>query len=814
MTAKLAFALSMYALLLLLSACGIEGSGVTVAGSGGVTVAGVVTAKGSIFVNGIELDTRGAVITIDGRAAAEADLAVGQIVVVEGELDDGGTTGSAQRVAVGTIVAGPISAIDLPLNRITILGQTIELDPNTIIEPLIAGKPLGGLALGDDVEINGFADSMGDVSARRIVPRGPNTPLQINGYVSNLDSASKQFTINAQVVRYGAAALVGFGARALENAPVRVTGVGLDASGALEAKEVIYRDPRLPGAQDDAALLQGWITRFAAENDFDVDGHPVVTTSATRIIGQVAFLNGLRLDAFVTVTGDLTADGTVEASEVRLTNLISLDSVINPFDSVDTGAQYVSGYLRQGSCRVTSETGIRIDGVPSDYAALRAGDVATIYEHTEGPTPTTDSLCLAIEVEHHVRGPLESKPGDSLRFTVMGQNVWLVADAHAQLDLIDLGDIVEVSGHLTADGEILASGVHGTNANAGYRVIGLARSVDPLAGSFELGSLTIDYSNAVVSGFAGNAPAEGDRVLVISETAPAAGLLRADAVGYTGGMPRGAVLAQVLPQGLITRLASAGDFDVEGRRFVEPPASISLLDPVPERRCDLDKLHLDMSFESLMTHGNEAGAPPTYFWALCPPGRRIDARGPYLTPNDAHYFDGAGLSGPIEAIDVDRRTLRVAGFDVALNPATLLTRFEGSRETGLGVTTPLTLSELLIGERAQVTIKTLANMPDARPVSMVWLGDAVTLDSEVVISSYIESATEPDLTLSPGLRFTVPPTTTFTMSDCYGSHDVEAADFWYAASWYPDVTVFGITSGSEFVPQHIEWTDYCCQGGC
>ena len=104
---------------------GIEGSGRR------VTSAGVVTAIGSIEVNGVEYDVSGAAITIDGQPARESELEVGNVVIVEGLVESGGATGRAVRVTADNTLAGPIESIGIDQDSFRVLGQSVEIDAAT-----------------------------------------------------------------------------------------------------------------------------------------------------------------------------------------------------------------------------------------------------------------------------------------------------------------------------------------------------------------------------------------------------------------------------------------------------------------------------------------------------------------------------------------------------------------------------------------------------------------------------------------------------------------------------------------------------------
>lgn len=304
----------LYGLLALVSGCGtgasdtlrtgIEGSGQR------ITASGVVTAIGSIFVNGVEYDVDTATITINGSPARPSDLAPGHVTIVEGRLSADGMRGVATRVTAEIAVAGPIAAVDTPLHRLVILGQTVAVDSSTVIDERLDGTAVSGLNVDQDVEVSGFADSAGVLHAKRIERRRTATPLLVTGYATHVDATARTFSVNGQVVSYAAATLLGFGSRALEGARVRIVATRVD-QGTLIADAVELKDLRLPGERGGAAVLQGLITRFGSEVDFDVDGRAVVATTTTTTEGVV------QLDALVVVSGALSANGIVEATDVR-----------------------------------------------------------------------------------------------------------------------------------------------------------------------------------------------------------------------------------------------------------------------------------------------------------------------------------------------------------------------------------------------------------------------------------------------------------------------------------------------------------------
>ena len=245
----------------------------------------------------------------------------------------GTTVRAAKSVAASIAVAGRVSAIDLASNRITILGQQIEIDAATQIVGAVDGEPLGGLGVGSDIEVSGFADSSGVLFARSIQPRRAVTPLRITGRVTNLDNAMRRMQIGGQVVNYSNATLTGLNGHALDSATVQVSAEMVGSNGELLATDVSYVDLRVPCTVGDTADLEGWGTRYVRNTDFDVDGHAITTTSATIMQGPLDNISVVRLDAFVRVTGKVIGNGVVEEAEIVTVNSVNLGSVVNRIDS-------------------------------------------------------------------------------------------------------------------------------------------------------------------------------------------------------------------------------------------------------------------------------------------------------------------------------------------------------------------------------------------------------------------------------------------------------------------------------------------------
>jgi hypothetical protein len=235
------------------------------------------------------------------------------------------------------------------------------------------------------------------------------------------------------------------------------------------------------------------------------------------------------------------------------------------------GSVYVNGVRYD-----TSAADIEIDGAKVNLSELRVGQIIDLKGHVQGGSSSADQ----ISYKHNLEGPITDIGDQS--FVAMGQTVLVGADTSfgtgispASIEGLEVGDDVEVSGLLDADGRIEATRVDLWSGSGPYDVFGTATEVDTAVKTFHITGLLVDYSSANVEDFPTGSPAEGDLVL---------------ATGFEFG-DDGEFLAtrielrydqQMLPEagdkvhveGLITRFESATDFDVAGMAVTTTPGTV------------------------------------------------------------------------------------------------------------------------------------------------------------------------------------------------------------------------------------------------
>lgn len=333
---------------LLIVSCGgglTVGTGGGIGGTGATAVSvGPITQFGSIFVNGVEYDLKSASIVVnglpatgsageDGNQIALNNLAVGQVVKVQGTINADGATGAATQVSFSSDVTGPIDSvtqIDAATKQIVVLGQTVIVDNTTQFKNI----DLNGLTAGIVVEVSGLVNSNGTLHATYMEKTAdfyiPGNPIEVKGTIQNLDNPLGTFTLNNQTVDYTNASLKGI--TSLQNGQfVEVTGVGFTAANALQATSIQLESEGLGTTEAQRAEVEGFVTAVPATGSFIISKQTVQTTAST------VYRGGLAADIAVGVK--LEVEGTLQSGILTATQITFKDDVVLQGNvlGVDTG---------------------------------------------------------------------------------------------------------------------------------------------------------------------------------------------------------------------------------------------------------------------------------------------------------------------------------------------------------------------------------------------------------------------------------------------------------------------------------------------
>ncbi len=136
---------------------GIGGTGIVA--DSGLGIIGRITGYGSIFVNGIEIETTArSDLRVDGQTQTISRFHLGDVVEVL--TQDNRPYTQATRINLRHEAIGPIEQIDNDSQQLSILGQRVRLGATA--------TPPMHLAAGDWVAVAGFRDAQGVIHASRI----------------------------------------------------------------------------------------------------------------------------------------------------------------------------------------------------------------------------------------------------------------------------------------------------------------------------------------------------------------------------------------------------------------------------------------------------------------------------------------------------------------------------------------------------------------------------------------------------------------------------------------------------------------------
>lgn len=360
--------LASFALMAALALFSCGGGGVDMAGGGiggtGKSV-GAITAKGSIFVNGVEFDTGNAEITLDDTTLPVGDdssLQIGMVAKVKGIFNDDGMTGEAEKIEVENEVQGTIAQI-LSADSFTVNGQEVITDGKTILDP-----PSFTPAQNDPVEVHGQRDSSGIIRATRVERIEADPVDEVKGFVSGFTDTSAPFTLINGAASITVVLEFGFTSNGsiADGLLVELHGTFDGASNTFTADTVDIEDiedEAFDFREGDEFEVEGFVTEFSVHpGTFRVNGEPVQTTPSTRFEGGVP--EDLADNVKVEAEGDVISGGVLLADKIEFKDAIRIESNVE-----DKGSDDVT--LLGITVRITSQTEVNVSG---GFGAINAGD--------------------------------------------------------------------------------------------------------------------------------------------------------------------------------------------------------------------------------------------------------------------------------------------------------------------------------------------------------------------------------------------------------------------------------------------------------
>lgn len=298
----------------------VTGGGI---GGTGITVQGIMT-KGSIIVNGITFDAVGADIREDDDPATEDELQDGMKVILKGEINDDGVTGTAFIVEARDEVQGRVTNLDTEGNppSFQVLQQTVFTDDLTVFSDFPDSDPDDITDMDNDqfVEVHGLRDADRNIRATRVellADVGSPDPeeAELKGIVSGL--SGNIFFIGLQEIDFSSATIEPAGATISDGDLVEVEGsLSADILIATKVEREDLEDEEFKPDEGEEIEIEGFVTEFTVHpGDFKVDGVSVRTLSSTEFEhgSEQDLLNGIEVE----VEGYVSDEGIFLVEEVE-----------------------------------------------------------------------------------------------------------------------------------------------------------------------------------------------------------------------------------------------------------------------------------------------------------------------------------------------------------------------------------------------------------------------------------------------------------------------------------------------------------------
>jgi len=316
-----------------------------------------------------------------------------------------------------------------------------------------------------------------------------------------------------------------------------------------------------------------------------------------------------------------------------------------------------------------------------------------------------------------------------------------------------------------ADGSIRATRIESKVAGTALlQVIGTAASTDSTAKTLKINALLVDFSGATLADFPATGPKDGDVVEAQGITLSSSGALNATRLELRSGK-------EVVPDrdgqvdldGLISRFASATDFDVAGRK-VSTSSSTSF-----DGGTAAD-LALNVSVEIEGTLDTSGTIQAT----------KVEIRRPV----------NARLTGPVDSVDAAHGKVVVLGIQITVD---LMTRYE---DHGSGRINTFNLTYVRAGDWLQVRGEaTTANGTSLEATRV----DRVQPQSEAQLMGVVASASAPN--------FQVLATTVATTHNTSFNHGLNVGDFFANDPVGETVSIRGIWDGSVLTADDVNIGD-------
>ena len=364
----------------------------------------------------------------------------------------------------------------------------------------------------------------------------------------------------------------------------------------------------------------------------------------------------------------------------------------------------------------TTGATINADGKAAQQSDLHAGEVIEVKGHHDAASGM--DIADEIEFRGNVEGPVSAIDIVAQTLVVLGQTVVVSADTSfgdsitpASLAGVAVGDILEVSGMPASDGTLHATRVEKKPASTALQVIGTSASTDSAAKTLKINALVVNFSAATLIDFPSTGPKDGDLVEANGTSLDSAGALQATRLELRTSKEFIADAdAQMEIEGLITRFASAMDFDVAGR-----PVTVSASTTFEGGTASDLALNIQVEAEGSVNGPGVLAATKVQI---------------------AHPAEDR-ITGQVDSVDATAGTAVVMGIQVSVDA---MTRFEDHSSQNIET---FSLSDVHSGDWLQIRGAPSGSRNSVEATRV----DRIQAQSSVLLTGAVAAAAQPNLTI-------------------------------------------------------------------
>ena len=452
-----------------LTACGGGGGGGDTASS--KTLVGTISGFGSVYVNGIKMETdNNTRYRVDDDDAFDDDaLGVGMKVRVVGTIDADSGTGRADYIEYDDDVEGPIenlNSISATEKTFEVFGLQVLADANSTVYD--DGASFDSLANGQNVEVSGYFDGTYLVASRIEFEDILDEDFEAKGIVTDYDPVAQKIILE---LANGSTIDVFFNNATELDIPADPTGLFgeiefIESGGDYIALKIEVDDDDLLDDDDEDVSVYGVISQN--EGDWTINGIPFLVNSDTEY-EPGSLEDNLEDGLVVKIEGDLL-NGVLIAEEIESEQGdIEIEAPVLSREFTDEKNGTITLDVGNDTITVTTNNGTQFedddvmdfdDDGSFNLSELNPGDFLEIeaYRNDVGDLVATSVERDDDDEDVEVEGPVDSYSDEvgNLSITVLGVS-WSVEPGITDFDsgffgAITMGSYVSLKDMSPADG--------------------------------------------------------------------------------------------------------------------------------------------------------------------------------------------------------------------------------------------------------------------------------------------------------------------------------------------------------------------------